>query len=224
MAVKLTETERELASVIAKHKGRTSVMVSQLKIHTLGAKRIYREVNGVPPKSGLLPSSTETNFFPIQRLQSSLLMILYEKALKKTITNPSFHEDLEKYNLGELVINNDRLERIKKEVALDKARAFTSSYCAYARITKDQAKIDINRFDFLVRDLYKTSNSKLPKKVIQWAKCRICKAKILRKFDETQTKCPYCEDSLTRSRNLVSAFRERAINRSLPTNSEASEN
>lgn len=216
MSIKFTEQERVLASAIAKYKGRSSVIVSQLGIHQLAAKRIYKEVNGRPPPSGQLPCSTETNYQPIQRLQSSLLMIAYEKSLNRLKSiNKTQHDIVENYLKDKSKISKSDYDKALDLVKKDKAQAFINAYSTYVRICGDMAKIDINRFDFLIKDLYVTSGLNTPRKIINWTKCRICKARILKKFDESNIKCPVCANSLERSRNLVGVFRERAVNRSL---------
>ncbi len=216
MAVKLTPKERLLSSAIAKYKGRTNVMVSQLGIHHLGAKRIYKEVNGRTPPSGLLPESTETNFLPIQRMQSSLLVNMYEKSLARIITDTKSHELVEAYVKDQSVCSKAQYEKALKIVNEDKTHAFVATYSTYKRVCGDQARIDINRFDFLLRDSYKTVDLSSPKRIINWTRCKKCKAKILRQWHEVQTmECPYCLGAFERSRNLTSAFREKAINRSI---------
>lgn len=63
---------------------------------------------------------------------------------------------------------------------------------------------------------YKLADLKTGRKVINWTKCVTCKAKILKQYHEVSVECPHCSGGLNRSRNLVDAFRDKAISRALP--------
>lgn len=205
MSVTISINESDLASQIALHNGRTGVIVSQLKIPALAAKRVFKAVTGRTPSSGLLPSSSDLNYSSIQRLHTSLIMAIYESCLKRVSPSRNINQLIDSYEHK----HAGQGEIEYKEALQLRCVAFLSAYNTYLRITGDSAKIDINRFNFLIRDLYVTSNLNTPKSIINWSRCKSCKARLLKNLHEVTVKCPHCSDSISRSKNLITAFREK---------------
>lgn len=176
MTLRAEKQQEEIALFIAKHNGRSSLIVRKAKVKPLMAKRFYEEVNGKSARSGLAPDSIEWSFQPIHRIHASLLLNIYEKSFERTGDDTAAF--LATYATYE------RLCKGKVEFDINRW------HCLHTQYTTGRRQIKLKL----------TTRSE-----IDWAKCKTCKSKVLIQAHEIKSgyECPYCNGAVDRSRTLT---------------------